>query len=92
MILFHFPEFEQVGAELLQSVRQLKPGRFRRGRFSNGEVFVELDTAVADEECAVLGSITPPDERLLSTLLLAHTLRKNSARKITGIIPYLAYL
>lgn len=91
MILFHFPEFEQVGAELLQSVRQLKPGRFRRGRFSNGEVFVELDTAVAGEECAVLGSITPPDERLLSTLLLAHTLRKNGARKITGIIPYLAY-
>lgn len=90
MILFHFPEFEQVGAELLQSVRQLKPGCFRRGRFSNGEVFVELDTAVADEECAVLESITPPDERLLSTLLLAHTLRKNGARKITGIIPCLA--
>jgi len=91
MILFHFPEFEQVGTGLLQSVPQLQPGRFRRARFSNGEMFAELDTAVAGQDCVVLGSITPPDEHLLSTLLLAHTLRKEGAARITGMIPYLAY-
>jgi len=91
MILFGFPEFERTGAELLKSSRQLQPGRFRTGRFSNGELFVEAETAVAGEDCAVLGSITPPDSQLVSTLLLAHTLRKEGARTITGVVPYLAY-
>lgn len=39
----------------------------------------------------VLGSIAPPDEQLLSTLLLADTLRKEGAGKLTALLPYLAY-
>jgi len=38
-----------------------------------------------------LGSIAPPDEQLLSTLLLAHTLKKEGARKLTAVLPYLGY-
>ena len=91
MILFQFPEFELQGTRLLQSVPQLQSGHFLLGRFSNGELFVHLDTAVTGKDCVVLGSIAPPDERLLSMLLLAHTLRKEEARSITAIIPYLAY-
>jgi ribose-phosphate pyrophosphokinase len=88
MILFHFPEFEHM--RLLESPK-FQPGHFRTRRFHNGELFIELDTEVAGMECGVIGSITPPDSRLLSTLLLSHTLRKERARKITAIIPYLAY-
>lgn len=91
MILFQFPEFECTGGELLKSSRQMQPGCFRTGRFSNGELFIELETAVAGEDCAVLGSITPPDSQLVLTLLLADTLRKEGARTITGVLPYLAY-
>lgn len=91
MILFQFPEFERTGMELLRFSRQLQAGRFRSGRFCNGELFIGTETPVAGEDCAVLGSISPPDSQLMSTLLLAHTLRKEGARSVTGVLPYLAY-
>jgi ribose-phosphate pyrophosphokinase len=46
---------------------------------------------VAAERCFILGSIAPPDERLISFTLLSHTLREHRAGEITAILPYLAY-
>ena len=66
-------------------------GEFRVGRFDNGEMFIQLDTPVAGEPCLVLGSIAPPEEQLFSTLLLAHTLRKEGAKQVTAVLPYLGY-
>lgn len=66
-------------------------GQFRATRFENGELHLTLQTPVAKEDCLVLGSIAPPDENLLSALLLAHTLKKEGARRVTAILPYLAY-
>jgi ribose-phosphate pyrophosphokinase len=91
MILFASPEFGATAIKLRESVPSLDGGRFRDGRFHNGELFIELETPVAGEDCFILGSITPPDSQLLSTLLLAHTLRKEGAKQITGLLPYLAY-
>jgi len=39
----------------------------------------------------VLGSIAPPDEQILSLMLLAHTLKKGGAGNVTAVLPYLAY-
>lgn len=91
MILFAAPEFERMGAALRRSGAHLIPGGFRTGRFQNGELFIRLETRPAGEECVILGSISPPDNQLLSMLLLAHTLRKEGAKRITGVFPYLAY-
>lgn len=91
MILFAPPAFEPMATGLRQAVRGLNCGAFCTRRFDNGEMFIRLGTPVAGEECAILASIAPPDERLLAILLLAHTLRKEGARRITGIFPYLAY-
>jgi ribose-phosphate pyrophosphokinase len=60
-------------------------------RFPNGELHVELDTTPAGCHCIVLGAVAPPDEHLLATLLLSHTLKKEGARTITGCVPYLGY-
>jgi ribose-phosphate pyrophosphokinase len=35
--------------------------------------------------------VSPPDAQLLSTLLLAHTLKKEGASKVTAVLPYMAY-
>src|SRR5262249_5936252 len=43
------------------------------------------------KHCYLLGSIAPPDSQMVSLMLLAHTLRKEGARRITGLLPYLAY-
>lgn len=60
-------------------------------RFENGELHVSLQTSVAKQDCFLLGSIAPPDESLLSSLLLAHTLKKEGASRVTAVLPYLAY-
>jgi ribose-phosphate pyrophosphokinase len=88
MILFAFEAYQAMAAALAKSETL---GRFRVRRFENGELHVDLQTLVRNENCFVLGSISPPDEQLLSALLLAHTLKKEGARRVTALLPYLAY-
>ncbi len=91
MILFTFGPYEAMEAALEAVVPELQSGQFRVSRFENGERFVELQTIVAERDCIILGSIAPPDERLVSHTLLAHTLKKEGAKTVTLLLPYLAY-
>jgi ribose-phosphate pyrophosphokinase len=90
MILFVFPTHAYMGSKLAPSLG-IWLGQFSIDRFPNQEVHAVIQTNVASEECIILGTIAPPDEQLLSTLLLSHTLKKEGARKITALLPYLAY-
>ena len=51
-------------------------------RFANEELYLRLRAPVADRVCGVLGSLAPPDEQALRVLLLAHTLRREGARRV----------
>jgi ribose-phosphate pyrophosphokinase len=90
MILFALPFFEDLARDLA-GVADLERGLCSIARFPNDEIHVELATTPAGQDCVVLGSIAPPDERMLSTLLLSHTLKKEGARKVTALLPYLGY-
>lgn len=90
MILFTFFNYKHIGREL-ETIPSLRPGQFRIARYNNGELHGHVQGAVSSEHCMILGSIAPPDDQLFSLLLLAHTLRKERAEKITAILPYLAY-
>jgi len=60
-------------------------------RFANGELYVRIESPVDGRVCAVLGSLAPPDEQMLSVLLLAHTLEREGARAVVALLPYLGY-
>jgi len=60
-------------------------------RFANGEVYLRLDRPAAGRPCGVFGSLAPPDEQMLSVLLLAHTLKREEARCVIAVLPYLGY-
>ena len=90
MILFSFPGYASVANQLADAC-SLKQGEFPVDRFPNQERYALVKSPPGGEHCLVLGSIAPPDERLISFLLLAHTLKKEMACKITALIPYLAY-
>jgi ribose-phosphate pyrophosphokinase len=90
MILFAFSYYESM-ARQLREILDVKLGRFTVTRFHNQELYAVVEGPVAGQHCLVLGSIAPPDEQVLSVLLLAHTLRKEGADKLTAILPYLAY-
>jgi phosphoribosylpyrophosphate synthetase len=90
MIVFVLPTHAFMGKELAASLG-IQPGHCSLERFANQELHAALQTNVVHEECLILGSIAPPDEQLLSTLLLSHTLKKEWARNIIALLPYLAY-
>lgn len=90
MKLFALPGFSDVASELVAG-SSLQRERFTLERFANGELHVELETPVDGSECAVLGTLRPPERNLGEFLLLCDTLRRHSARSIVAILPYFAY-
>ena len=90
MILFAFETYRAMAATI-QKTACLASGRFRPVRFENAEICVHVETPTKNENCAILASISPPDEQLLFTLLLAHTLKKEGAHRVAAILPYLSY-
>lgn len=90
MLLFVFPTHAALGNELAQ-LPGIQPGHFSVDRFPNRELHAALQNTVAGEEVLILGTIAPPDEHLLSLLLLSHTLKKEGSQHITALLPYLAY-
>lgn len=66
-------------------------GEWSSERFANGELYLRLNEAVEDRLCVVLGSLAPPDERLLAVLLLGHTLKREGAKRVVALLPYLGY-
>lgn len=91
MLIFALPQHRRLLPEDLDSHSEPALGRFRIGRFPDGELWIELEEDVHDRECAVLGSLAPPDEQTLLTLLLADTLRRAHARRTIAVLPYLGY-
>jgi ribose-phosphate pyrophosphokinase len=90
MILFSFSNYEHIAREL-RSIPFLEVGQFAIARYDNQELHAKVQGRVSGEHCLVLGSIAPPDEQMLSLMLLAHTLKKGGAGKVTAVLPYLAY-
>ena len=91
MILFTFVGYERIKTALDATVAEVQSGQFRISKYENRERFVEILTPVAGNDCVLLGSIAPPDERLVSLTLLAHTLKKEGAKHVAALLPYLAY-
>jgi len=60
-------------------------------RFPNGELYVHIKTDVNQQDCLVIGSISPPDENLLAVLALVDALKHGGARSVRVFLPYLAY-
>ncbi len=89
-MLFSFSEYAHIGKALC-GLRWLQPGQFSITRRQNQELHVAVHSPVSGEHCFILGTIAPPDHQMASMLLLAHTLRKEGAKRVTGILPYLAY-
>lgn len=71
---------------------QIRLGKATVGRFSDGEVNVEIEENVRAREVFVLQSICrPTNDNLIEMLVLIDALRRASAANITAVIPYLGY-
>jgi len=70
----------------------IKLGRAAVGRFSDGEVMVELLENVRGKDVFVLQSTChPTNDSLMEVLVMVDALRRSSAARITAAIPYFGY-
>jgi len=68
------------------------PGKMSVGRFSDGEVRVEIQESVRGKDVFVLQSTCPPvNENLMELLVIIDALKRASARRINAVTPYYAY-
>ncbi len=79
-------------AREIASELRIEPGRAHVGRFSDGEVTVEIQQNVpARDVFIVQPTCAPTNEHLMELLLMADALKRASARRITAVVPYFGY-
>ena len=62
------------------------------GRFSDGEVTVEIEENVRDKDVFVIQSTcAPTNENLMELLVMIDALKRASAARITAVMPYYGY-
>ncbi|MCZ8233636.1 MAG: ribose-phosphate pyrophosphokinase [Inhella sp.] len=67
-------------------------GRASVGRFSDGEVAVEIQQNVRARDVFVIQpTCAPTNENLMELLIMVDALKRASARRITAVVPYFGY-
>jgi ribose-phosphate pyrophosphokinase len=61
--------------------------------FPDGESYVRLEGSVQGEDVAIVQTTCPPmqDSRLMQLAFMADAAKRGGARKVTAVVPYLAY-
>jgi len=67
-------------------------GKTKVSRFSDGEIMIEVCENVRGTDVFILQSTcAPTNDNLMELLLLTDAIRRSSATRITGVIPYFGY-
>lgn len=62
------------------------------GRFSDGEIVVEVNENVRGKDIFIIQSTSQPaNDNLMELMIMADALRRSSAASITAIVPYFGY-
>ena len=61
-------------------------------RFTDAEIFVEIEENVRGEDVFVIQSTSyPANDNLMELLITIDALKRGSARRITAVLPYFGY-
>jgi ribose-phosphate pyrophosphokinase len=85
------PASTQLGQKIAETLK-IEPVNVASKTFPDGENYVRLEASVQNEDVAIVQTTSPPqDNRLIQLALMADAARRNGARKIIAVVPYLAY-
>lgn len=71
---------------------EMPRGEAKVGRFSDGEVRVQLGENVRGNDVFIVNSTSPPvNDNLVELLILIDAARRASARRVTAVLPYFGY-
>tara|TARA_B100000686_G_C16663399_1_gene902241 strand:+ start:325 stop:1281 length:957 start_codon:yes stop_codon:yes gene_type:complete len=78
--------------EKISNFLKIDIGKALVGRFSDGEVQVEIQEDVRGKDVFVIQSTSnPTDSNLMELLILVDALKRSSASRVTTVIPYFGY-
>ena len=85
------PASKQLGEKIAQlSGLETVPVAFKT--FPDGESYIRLDGEVKNETVAIVQTTSPPqDTKLVQLTLIADAAKRNGAKEVIAVVPYLAY-
>ncbi|KAB7623865.1 ribose-phosphate diphosphokinase [Alkalilimnicola sp. S0819] len=79
-------------AEAIAENLNTRLGQAEVGRFSDGEVAVEIDEHVRGKDVFIVQpTCAPSNDNLMELLVIADALRRSSAARLTAVVPYFGY-
>lgn len=76
----------------IASYLSLPMGKINVGRFSDGEIFVEIDENVRGRDAFIVQSLcSPTNDNLMELIIIADALKRASCERVTAVIPYMGY-
>ncbi|KAF0192356.1 MAG: ribose-phosphate pyrophosphokinase [Gammaproteobacteria bacterium] len=91
MVVFTGNANAQLAEDITQRLR-VPLGRAIVGRFSDGEVMVEIMENVRGKDVFIIQpTCAPTSENLMELMAMIDAVRRSSARRITTVIPYFGY-
>ena len=82
---------QPLGKEICEFLGE-EPGRLQITRFSNDNIFVQIQESVREKDVYVVQSLYPdPSNALVELMLICDALRSASALRITAVIPHYSY-
>jgi ribose-phosphate pyrophosphokinase len=85
------PASKQLGEKIAKLLNvEAVPVAFKT--FPDGESYIRLEGEVKNEEVVIVQTTSPPqDARLMQLAFTADAAKRNMAKKVTAVVPYLAY-
>lgn len=90
-LIFFFPEDEKLATALSQKSK-IELGLTEIRDFPDGEFYIRIISDVKDKNIFVVCRLDRPNNKILSLLFIAKTLKELGAKKIFLISPYLPYM
>lgn len=91
MIIFSGNACPKLAADIASRLH-LSLGKIKAGRFSDGEIMVEIGENVRGRDIYIVQSIcAPTNDNLMELLIISDAMHRSSAVRITAVIPYLGY-
>jgi len=90
-VIFCMPDFKDLGQEIFK-FSNFEQGSYKLVHFANQEFQIVIYSKVKNLPVVFIGTTAPPHDQMWEFFLTCHTLRKEGAKKILAIVPYLAYM
>lgn len=91
IVLFSGNASPELASAITQHLR-LPLGKALIGRFSDGEIRVEINENVRGRDVYIIQSTSAPvNDSLMELIIMADALRRASAARITAVVPYFGY-